>query len=365
MPRLHETAYPRLKTALAEEELFEIYTPTAEEVSFAAEQTRSATARLGLLVLLKTCQRLGYFVPLAIVPRRIIAHIAVSAGVATMPEGLDTYDASHSRIRHLRLVRIRLGLTAYGAAARRTMVLGAREAAQTKEDLADIINVMLETLVHQRYELPAYSTLERIAFTVRAAVNRRYYQHLATGLDAIQRARLETLLTRPPEARRSLWDTLKQTPKSPTVKHMKESLAHLHWLRSQDLPVSLFAAIPAVKREQFAAKARSLDVFNMNRLRWSKRYALAATLCRQQVATALDELSEMFIRRMHTLHTRGEEALETCRKQQQGRIDALIALLQGVARLVVAKEDNGNRLARIVGLFGPDPQLILDQCIEH
>jgi len=73
----------------------------------------------------------------------------------------------------------------------------------------------------------------------------------------------------------------------------------------------------------------------------------------------------MFIRRMHTLHTRGEEALETYRKQQQGRIDTLIVLLQDVVRLVVAKEDNGNRLARIVALFGPDPQVILDQCIEQ
>jgi hypothetical protein len=221
MPRLHETAYPRFKTVVTKEELLEIYTPTAEEVAFAAEQTRSATARLGLLVLLKTCQRLGYFVPLSSVPRHIIAHITVSAGVATTPEKLDTYDTSHSRSRHLSLVRTRLGIMAYGPAARRTMVLAAREAAQTKEDLADIMNVMLETLVHQRYELPAFSTLERIAFSVRAAVNRRYHQHLATRLDALQRTRLETLLTRPPDARRSPWDRLKQTPKSPTIKHMK------------------------------------------------------------------------------------------------------------------------------------------------
>lgn len=50
MPRLHETAYPRLKTTVTEEELHEIYAPTAEEQAFAAEQTRSPTARMGLLV---------------------------------------------------------------------------------------------------------------------------------------------------------------------------------------------------------------------------------------------------------------------------------------------------------------------------
>lgn len=35
----------------------------------------------------------------------------------------------------------------------------ARKAAQTKEHLADIVNVMLEELVKQHYELPAFIRL--------------------------------------------------------------------------------------------------------------------------------------------------------------------------------------------------------------
>src|SRR5215510_5612935 len=202
MPRLHETAYPRLKSAATEVELQEIYTPTAEEIAFVEAQTRSETAKVGLLVLLKTFQRLGYFVTLAEVPRRIVAHITTCAGLPAVPEGLEPYDTGHSRSRHLGVVRARLAITAYGPAARRLMFTAAVEAAQTKEDLADIINVMLETLVRQRCELPAFSTLERVAFTARAAVNRRYYQHIATRLEATTRARLDTLLTRPHEARR-------------------------------------------------------------------------------------------------------------------------------------------------------------------
>jgi len=67
MPRIHETAYPRLKSAVTEAELQEIYAPTAEEIAFAEAHTRSETARVSLLVLLKTFQRLGYFVTLAAV----------------------------------------------------------------------------------------------------------------------------------------------------------------------------------------------------------------------------------------------------------------------------------------------------------
>src|SRR5262249_18224852 len=156
MPRIHETAYPRLKSAVTEAELQEIYTPTAEEIAFAEAQTRSETTKVGLLVLLKTFQRLGYFVPITAVPRWIIAHLTSCAGLLAIPEGLDTYDTGHSRSRHLGVVRARLAITAYGPAARRLMFTAAVEAAQTKEDLADIINVMLETLVRQRCELPAF-----------------------------------------------------------------------------------------------------------------------------------------------------------------------------------------------------------------
>jgi len=108
-----------------------------------------------------------------------------------------------------------------------------------------------------------------------------------------------------------------------------------------------------------------LDVHDLNRLRWSKRFALAALLIRQQVAKALDGLGQMFLRQMHKLHVRGEEALETYRKQHQERTDALIALLQDVTRIVVAQEDGGDRLAQIVTLFRPDPTVILEQCEEH
>jgi len=113
MPRLDETAYPRFKTAVTESELQEIYSPTAEELAFAEEQTHRATAKVGLLVLLKTFQRLGYFVTLPEIPRRIVAHITtLCAGLSAVPEGLETYDTSHSRSRHISLVRTRLGITA-------------------------------------------------------------------------------------------------------------------------------------------------------------------------------------------------------------------------------------------------------------
>jgi hypothetical protein len=70
---------------------------------------RSATARLGFLVLLKTFQRLGYFVMIRDVPASIVEHIAHDQGFLEKPGGLDEYDASGTRRRHVPIIREYLG----------------------------------------------------------------------------------------------------------------------------------------------------------------------------------------------------------------------------------------------------------------
>ncbi|WP_217808026.1 DUF4158 domain-containing protein [Halomonas sp. CSM-2] len=75
MSRLHETAYPRLKAVVTDQELAEIYTLSAQERSFAGKHGRTPAARGALLILLKTMRLLGYFVHLKAVPQAITTHI--------------------------------------------------------------------------------------------------------------------------------------------------------------------------------------------------------------------------------------------------------------------------------------------------
>jgi hypothetical protein len=181
MPDVTDTAYPRLKAHPSAKDLDEIYTPNLFEVVFAEEPTRQPATRVGLLLLLKTFQRLGYFVPYAEVPPSIVAHIARCADCTGVPAGMAAYDASTARDRRMALVRAFVGVTAYGPAARKIVVEASLEAARTHDDLADIINVALEELVRQRYELPAFVTLLRIARAARARVNRTITRRCVTG----------------------------------------------------------------------------------------------------------------------------------------------------------------------------------------
>ena len=92
MPSVSDTAYPRFKINPSTKELNELYTPTVHELAFARERARQPLQRAGLLLLLKTFQRLGYFAACAEIPAPIIRHVFRCAALVELPEQLQAYD---------------------------------------------------------------------------------------------------------------------------------------------------------------------------------------------------------------------------------------------------------------------------------
>jgi hypothetical protein len=176
MPSVHETAYPRLKNSVTAKELADIYTPTMEEVELAERIAKGRTARLCFLILLKTFQRLGYFIMLRDVPPQIVIHISGSLpsliGEPSSDE-LELFDNSGTRRRHIPIIRTRLGLKPFDREAQTLLTTSFCVAAQTKEDLANVINVGIEELIRARRELPGFTTLKEEARRCRASATGR------------------------------------------------------------------------------------------------------------------------------------------------------------------------------------------------
>jgi hypothetical protein len=145
---IEHTAYPRLKRTLTPKELDQIYTPTLAEIFLAHRTAKGPVAMLGFLVHLKVFQRLGYAVATSEVPTSIVDYIATCANIQLSSRDLTGYDDSGTRRRHLPLIREALSIQPYGPPARKAFLRAMVEAARTKDDLADLINVALEELVH-------------------------------------------------------------------------------------------------------------------------------------------------------------------------------------------------------------------------
>ena len=165
MASIDRTAYPRFGHTPTRRDLEAFYMPTPADVAFVTETARVAGPRLTLMVVLKCFQRLGYAPRLTDVPVVIAAHLRAHLRLPVdTPLG---YDSPRTMYRHHQAVRADLGVVAYGPEARHCAIVAVHAAAQTMDHPADLINVAIEELIRQRFELPAFSTLDRLVGHVR------------------------------------------------------------------------------------------------------------------------------------------------------------------------------------------------------
>ena len=132
------------------------------------------------------------------------------------------------------------------------------------------------------------------------------------------RAQVDQMLRADETTSQTLWNTIKVDPGKPTLTQLRELVARLKWLSTYNHGAMTLAVAPSVKVQHFAAEAKSLDAARMQRMTTSKRYTFGAALIKAQVAQTLDDLGEMFLKRMRTIHQKGEEALADYRKRAAG-----------------------------------------------
>ena len=360
-----DTAYPVLSDGPSQSELAEAYTPDLFELKFAESRTREASPRIALLAMLKTFQRLGYFVKLADIPQVILRKIAQTGGYEGLPAGLDDYDQSTLRVRHMALVRSWTGVSAFDRQALKTVVKSCVDASRVREDLADIINIAIEELLRKRYELPGFTTLFRAARTARSTVNQSYYNQISQALSFESKARIDGLFDKPDQARQTPWDQVKNEPGAPTVKGVKRFLDNSGWLKEQCLDPAALAGVPIVKRQRFALEARALNASRMKELRPEKRYAFSVALLQRQRSRALDDGADMLIRLVRRMQNTANEKLKLLQAAHLQQSANLVAKLREVGLAFLSDASETHRLQSIGALLGPDVQDLLHRCEEH
>lgn len=362
MSTIQETAYPRLRSRIAAHELAQHYTPTPDELALATRTTRGQPARIHFLILLKAFQRLGAFPLLVDLPLAIVTHIATAAGGSVTREDLQRYDTSGTRGRHLAVIRAFLDVQPYGRAARRAMLTAMAEAARSKDDLADLINIGLEELIRLRFELPVYPTLESAARHARALTARALHAQVVAALPDTARAQLLSLLDVPPNAHQSPWEELKTDAGKPTLKNLREREALLVWLDARNVGVDALRPIPAVKVQRFAAEARTLDAARMRELAESKRLTLLAALVAVQAARMRDDLAEMFVKRMARVQHQAREALQRYRATHAEQTDTLVVTLREIVSAYQSGGSADTRFGAIEAVIGTRSDALLSAC---
>jgi TnpA family transposase len=241
----------------------------------------------------------------------------------------------------------------------------AMEAAQTKQELADIINVVIEELIRQRFELPAFSSLVRAAQQARHVTNDGFYRSLAVPLAPSVTENFDAMLALQAGNVLSGWQLLKREPKKPTNNEVRAYLDHIQWLKSWVINLPPVGHIPAVKFAQFVNEARALDASDMKAVQARKRYALMVVLFHAQLSKALDNAVDMFIRKLRKIHNNAEEQLQHYYLEHRKRTEKLVSQLRDMLEAFQEGENDKERGERVGDVIHDDPEQLIAECDEH
>lgn len=338
--------------------MIEFYTPTKEELAYADGFIRTQNLKLGFFVLLKSFQRLGYFVATTSVPEDIARHIASAIRCNYSIRVLKKYDRSRNKWYDINRIRQMMNVKPVGKEALEFLGVKMRQAALIKQDLVDIINVGIEELVCNRFELPAFETLLREAKKARAVTNNQIYHEIYESAKEEFRSAVEGILKTDPETKRSPWNDLRQDPGKPTLKELTRLIDRLSWLCGINKFEDPLRKVPHAKIRQLALEACSLDAARMRSVTKRKRFVLAAALIKFRLASALDDLCEILIRKMGKIHANGKIALAEYLEKNSERADEIIANYKDVYDLALTPESPEKKLAAIKTIFDGNPDLV-------
>lgn len=332
MAAIHETAYPRIKPNLNYKEQKEIFTPTAEELFLLQSKTKKALpiSRLGFMITLKCYQYLGRPIKIQKLDASIRKYIAEMIEVDQATE-LNDY-SKLTRLRHIKIIREFLQINPDKKERRKIMKEAALDAATTRENLADIINCVIDEIIKSRFELPAFQKLVRLARAARTVVNNDNYGKIFNSLSEEQKKLIDITvgLVKLEENDNAIlsWQMLKLEPKKPTTNNIKGFVQYVNKMRTlrQTVNINLDFIAPA-RIEQLRDEAMTADMDDMKNMRPIKRYSLATIFIYMKTASAIDDLTQVLITWIKNIESQAKYKLEEYRLKQAEKTDQFILLL--------------------------------------
>ncbi len=340
MASIERTVYPRFTRAPSVKELREIYTPTPTDVAFVATKARGPAQKFALMILLKVYQRLHYFPDPQSIPGALISHIRA---VMNLPNDLVPDISPATLYRYYGVLREHLELNSQGKHARHVAAQAMHAAAQVMENPADLINAAIETLLVAHCELPAFSTLDRIAWRIRRLVNRGIYQRVFARIAEAEQQALSRLLEPDESSPFTTFDRIKDAPKSATLTHLDEWLNRLSWLQSWGTTERFVEGVRSSKITRLAQEARSLYPSDLLDFSAPRRLTLLACLLSQATVSTKDEIIQMFLKRMSKLTEKAKQELLRLREEERAITEHLIEVFADVVQASTDAQDPTDR----------------------
>lgn len=176
MTLINKTIYPQYDKPISKAHLEEYFTPTREEVKLATTHTRGKINICAFLVNLKILQNFNYFIPSKDIPSKIIKHIKSKLEIN---QDIDIVFSDRSVRRQRNEIRAYLNKEFDTAFIKELTYKSVIEYEPIMENSADVFNAVLERLIKNNCELPAFSTIERWIKSKQTEINNDLFRYVS------------------------------------------------------------------------------------------------------------------------------------------------------------------------------------------
>lgn len=329
------------------DELIQQYSFTDADLAL-IRQRRGAANRLGFAVQMCLLRYPGYALASDTrLPDPVIHWIAkqVRSDAGVWPE---YGEREKTRNEHLHELRAYLGLSVFGLPDFRKLVHSLADLAMQTDKAMILAAHSLATLREKRIILPALTVIERACAEAVTRANRRIYRTLIEPLERHHRRSLDNLLNVAPDLNVTWLVWLRQSPRKPNSRYMREHIERLKVFQSLALPDGLGRQIHQNRLLKMAREGAQMQPSDLAKFEDERRYATLAALAIEGMATVTDELVDLHDRIMIKMFSAAKNKHQEQFQKQGKAINDKVRLYSQIGRaLVEAKEAGGDLYAAI------------------
>lgn len=242
-----------------------------------------------------------------------------------------------TRNEHLHELRAYLGLSPFG-------LTEFRKLAHSLADLAMqmLASHALQMLRHKLIILPTPSVIERACAEAVTRANRRIYRTSIEPLERHHRSGLDNLLNVAPDIKITWLVWLRQPPRKPNSRYVREHIERLKIFQSLALPEGLGRHIHQNRLLKIAREGTQMRPSDLARFEDEGCYATLAALAIEGMATVADELLDLHHRIMVKMFSAAKNKHQEQFQKQGKAIDDKVRLYSKIGRALVKAKESGD-----------------------
>lgn len=326
--------FENLPADLSRTELFRYFTfsdKDRQEILFC----RGTSNRIGFAMLLGGVRLLGRFPhDFELLPKDLLSHICTQLELE-VPLFLGYPQRRSTRQEHIDRLKIYLGLRPFREADQERVTDFIREQIRAGARLHELLPGTERRLRQQHLVLPGLTVLEKLIGSARAQAEEELFAELVNRLDAADRARILSLLDKPPDQRFSLFQQLQRAAGRPSPDALDQELDALEKV-TQLLPdgADLSDLAPALL-ERFAGSVSGLSTQSIQRIGETKRIAWLLCWLWRLRTQLIDAALTMGNELIAGVFRRAKNAAKEEQRRQFKRLGPVLQLCGEVVRLLL------------------------------